>query len=125
MNDRARSVAIGAFAGVAPLLLLDLARVLHEAIRTDPGSTSVWWPVACYLGVGAVAAFGVSASRGDRLVPAVAIVALLLAALPTVATRPASWLPGVPLVTTSLAAQAVAFTLVGVYTYALLRGPRG
>ncbi|MBS3940043.1 MAG: hypothetical protein KG028_03685 [Actinobacteria bacterium] len=124
MNERARSAVIGVFVGLAPLLLLDLARVLQEAIRTDPGSTSVWWPVACYVGVGAVAAFGVAASRGDRLVPSVAIVILLLAALPTVAARPAGWLPGVPLVTTSLAAQAVAFTLVGAYVYALVRGPR-
>ena len=121
MNERARSVVIGVFAGVAPLLLLDLARVLQDAIRTDPGGTSVWWPVACYVGVGAVAAFGVAAARGDRIVPTVAIVALLLAALPTVATNPASWLPGVPLITTSLAAQAVAFTLVGAYLYALVR----
>lgn len=121
MNERARSVVIGVFAGVAPLLLLDLARVLQDAIRTDPGGTSVWWPVACYVGVGAVAAFGVAAARGDRIVPTVAIAALLLAALPTVATNPASWLPGVPLVTTSLAAQAVAFTLVGAYLYALVR----
>lgn len=123
MNERARSAVIGVFVGLAPLLLLDLARVLQDAIASDPGSTSVWWPVACYVAVGAVAAFGVAASRGDRLVPAVAIVILLLAALPTVAASP-GWLPGVPLLTTRLAAQAVAFTLVGAYLYALIRGPR-
>lgn len=125
MNERVRSVVVGLFAGVAPLLLLDLARVLQEAIRTDPSGTSVWWPVACYVGVGAIAAFGVSASRADRIVPAVAMAVLLLAALPTVATRPAAWLPGIPLLTTTFAAQAVAFGLAGAYAYALVRGPRG
>ncbi|GGI06572.1 hypothetical protein [Egicoccus halophilus] len=124
MNERARSVATGLFAGLVPLLLLDLARVLQEAMYTDPGSTSAWWPVACFVGVGAVAAFGVSAARGDRLVALVGIAVLLLAAVPSVAVTPPAWLPSLPLVTDTFASQAVAFAVAGAYLYALLRGPR-
>ncbi|MFA9431247.1 hypothetical protein [Egicoccus sp. AB-alg2] len=124
MNERARSVLVGLFAGLAPLLLLDLARVLQDAVFADPGGTSVWWPIACFVGVGAIAAFGVSAARGDRLVAVVAIAVLLLAALPSVATSSPAWLPSLPLVTDSFASQAVAFAVVGAYAYALARGPR-
>lgn len=124
MNYRVRSVLIGVFAGLAPLLLLDLAQVLQDAIFTDPGSTSRWWPVACYLGAGAIVAFGVSAARADRLVAIVGMAVLLIAALPSVVSSPA-WLPDVPLVTRTFASQAVAFAVVGAYGYALVRGPRG
>jgi hypothetical protein len=97
--------------------------VLEGAFRADPGSTSIWWPIACYVAIGAVAGFGVAAARGDRIVAAVAVGVLLLAALPTVVTTPGRWLP-IPLLTTTRPAQAVAFALVGAYLYVLVRGSR-
>ena len=124
MSERVRSVLFGLGVGIVPLLLLDLANILRDAIANDPGSTSVWWPVACYLGAGVVAAVGVGSGRRDRLVPAVAGIAVLLIALPTVPSDVPSWVPALPLVPSGVASQAVVFALAGAYGYAAIRGGR-
>jgi hypothetical protein len=46
---------LGLVAGMVPLLLLDLARILHAHMR-DGGATSLWWPIACYAAVGGLVA---------------------------------------------------------------------
>ena len=124
MNDRVRSVLIGLGAGVAPLLLLDLAGILSDAVAADGGGTSPWWPIAGYLAAGVVTAIGVAAGRRDRIVPIVAAAVLLLVALPTVPLDGPSWLPRLPLMPTGAVAQAVVFTIAGVMLTAALRGPR-
>jgi hypothetical protein len=122
VNERVRSVVFGVGVGIGALLLLDLARILAASVGS--GDTSVWWPVACYLAVGLVVAVGVSAGTRDRLVPLLAGVVVLIAALPTVPADAPDWLPQLPLVPTSLAAQAVAFALVGAFAYGAVRGGR-
>jgi hypothetical protein len=122
VNDRVRNVLLGVGVGVAVLLLLDLARILGDTV--DTGETSVWWPVACYLGVGLIVAVGVAGARRDRLVPALAGVVVLLVALPAVTAGATSWIPEVPLVPATAAAQAVAFASVGAFAYGAIRGPR-
>lgn len=124
MNERVRSVVFGLGVGIAPLLLLDLAGILQDAIANDPGSTSVWWPIACFFAAGVVAAVGVGSGRRDRLIPAVAGLAILLIALPTVPSDVPSWVPALPLVPSGGAAQAVVFALAGAYGYAAVRGGR-
>ena len=122
MNERVRSVLIGLGIGVAPLLLVDLAGTLQDAIQRDPTSTSVWWPVACYLAVGVVVALGVALGRQDRLVPITGLVVVLVVVLPTVPSRAVDWmltfLPAVGLG----APSAVGFTIAGAYAYAAVRG---
>ena len=124
MNERVRSVLLGVAVGVIPLLLLDLARILTDAVAADGGETSVWWPVASYVAAGAVAAFGMGAGRNDRLVPAVGAVILLLVVLPTVPVSLAERLPSLPLLPAAAASQAVVFAIAGAYLYAAVRGPR-
>lgn len=124
MNERLRSVLLGVGVGVVPLLLLDLARILDDAVAADGGDTSVWWPVASYLAAGAVAAFGIGAGRRDRLVPAAGAAILLLVVLPTVPIGLAARLPGLPLLPAAAASQAVVFAIAGAYVYAAVRGPR-
>lgn len=124
MNERVRAALLGLGLGVAPLLLLDLARILDEAVVADGGRTSVWWPVACYVATGVVAAVGIGVARGERLVPGVAAAVLVVATLPTVPLDLAARLPAVPLVPGSTAAQAVALALAGAYLAAAVRGAR-
>lgn len=123
MNQRVRGVLLGLGVGLAPLLLLDLARILDDAVAADGGQTSVWWPVACYLGAGAVAAVGIGAGRRDRLVPVVAALVLLLVVLPTVPVGLAGRLPSLPLLPAAAASRAVVFAIAGAYLYAAVRGP--
>ena len=122
MNERMRSVVFGLGVGVGALLLLDLARILATSVGS--GDTSVWWPVACYLAVGLVVAVGVTAGARDRLVPLLAGVVVLLAALPAVPADAPGWVPQLPLVPSTSAAQAVAFVMVGAFAYGALRGGR-
>ena len=125
MNERVRTVLLGIAVGVVPLLLLDLARILNDAVAADGGDTSVWWPVASYLAAGAVAAVGMAAGRRERLVPAVGALVLLLVVLPTVPVASAERLPALPLLPAASASQAVVFAITGAYLYAALRGPKG
>jgi hypothetical protein len=123
MNERVRSVVLGLGIGLAVLLLLDLARSL--AVSVGPGQTSPWWVVACYVAVGAVAAFGVVAGARDRLVPILAGALVALIALPTV--DPAGVLgdlPGLPLEPGTPAAGAIALATVGAFAFGAIRGGR-
>jgi hypothetical protein len=127
VSERVRSVLLGLAVAIGPLLLLDLARTLGGA-TPDSGSANLWWVLACYAGVGAIVALGVAASRRDRIVPAVALVVMLLAVLPAVPSSATDWLRAVPLVGGPLSTHgllAVGTTIVGAYAYALVRGPRG
>ena len=124
MNDRLRSVVLGLVIGLVPLLLLDLARVLSDAVSRDADGTSVWWPIACYVGAGIVAAVGVAAAHRDRLVPIVGLVVVLLAVLPTVPSDAVAWLPSLPLATVTGAAQGIALAIAGAYAYASAQGGR-
>ncbi len=122
MNERVRSVLEGVVVGIVPLLLVDLARILTEAVAADGGETSRWWPVAAYFATGLVAAYGVGAGRRDRIVPAIGAVVVLLAVAPQLPFAP----PGgfvLPLVPTTAASQAVALATAGAYVYAAVRGP--
>ena len=56
MSARVRSVLLGLGLGVAPILLLDLARTLRASVQADPTATSFWWVVACYVITGAISA---------------------------------------------------------------------
>lgn len=123
MSERVRSVVLGLALGVAPLLLLDLARILSDAVTAD-GETSAWWPVACYLAAGAVAAIGVGAGRRDRVIPIVAALVLLAVVLPTVPVDAAGRLPSFPLVPAVAASQAVVLAIAGAYIFSAVRGPR-
>lgn len=124
MNERLRSVLLGVGVGVVPLLLLDLARILDDAVAADGGATSVWWPVASYLAAGAIAAVGIGAGRRDRLVPAAGALILLLVVLPTVPVGMAGRLPSLPLLPAAAASQAVVFAIAGAYVYSAIRGPK-
>jgi hypothetical protein len=125
VNDRVRGVLLGLGVGIGPLLLLDLARILRDAVATDGGETSVWWPIACYLAAGLVAAAGIAAGRRDRIVPAIGALVVLLVALPTVPSAIAERVPSLPVVPATTPSQAIAFVLVGAYLYAAIQGPRG
>ncbi len=122
MNGRVRSVVEGLVVGIVPLLLVDLARILTEAVAADGGETSRWWPVAAYFATGLVAAYGVGAGRRERLVPAIGALVVLLAVLSQVPFAPPSGFT-VPLVPTTAAGQAVAVAIAGAYVYAAIRGP--
>jgi hypothetical protein len=127
VNERARSVLLGLAVAIGPLLLLDLASTLRDGMleQTDE---NIWWMMACYVGAGAIVAFGVSASRRDRIVPAVALAVMLYAVLPAVPSAATDWLRALPLAGGPLGTHgllAVGATIAGVYAYALVRGPRG
>jgi hypothetical protein len=121
---RVQPILLGLVAGLVPLLLLDLARILHAAHLRDGGDTSLWWPIACWVAVGVIVAVGVAAGPRERLVPVIAAVLVLLVTLPTVPTRMAPWLPTMPVVPSTLEQQVAAFVIVGAYAYAALRGRR-
>jgi len=125
VTDRVRGIVLGLGVGIGPLLLLDLARILRDAVASDGGQTSVWWPIACYLAAGLVAAAGIAAGRRDRLVPAIGAVVVLLVALPTVPSALAARIPSLPVVPATTPSQAIAFVLIGAYVYAAMQGPRG
>jgi hypothetical protein len=127
VNERVRSVLLGLAVAIGPLLLIDLAQTLRQGVFESGESTNIWWMLACYAGVGAIAAFGVAASRRDRVVPAVALMVMLLAVLPTVPSNAVAWMRSLPLVGGPLQVQgslAVGAALAGAYAYALVRGPR-
>jgi hypothetical protein len=123
VTERLRAVLLGLVAGVVPLLLLDLAATLQDAILRDPGSTSVWWPVACWFGVGVVAAAGVAAGRRDRVIPAVALAVVGVTGLALVMSPATDWVRALPLLPTPALPVAVVFTLAGLYAFSVLRGP--
>ncbi|MCC5948284.1 MAG: hypothetical protein JJT89_07485 [Nitriliruptoraceae bacterium] len=120
MSDRARAVVVGLVLGFAALLLLDLTAILAETVAS--GQTSPWWPIAGYVGVGLLAAVGVGYGGRDRLVPAIAATVVLLVALPAVPAQAPAWVPALPLVPSTPATQAVAFVLVGAFTFGAVRG---
>jgi hypothetical protein len=124
VSERVRSVLTGLAVGIVPLLLVDLARILTEAVAADGGETSAWWPVAAYLATGLVAAYGVGAGRRERLVPAVGAAVVLLVVLPAVPVAGAGILASLPLVPTTPASRAVAVAVTGAYLYAAVRGPK-
>lgn len=121
MNERVRTVLFGLAVGLVPLLLLDLARILGEAVERDPSSTSRWWVVAGYLGAGIVAGVGVAAGRKERLVPLVGLAVVVLFSLPLVPGD--AWLPVLPLSPDHPGGEAVALAVIGAYAYAAVRGP--
>lgn len=125
MNGRIRSALLGLGLGVVPLLLLDLAGTLRDAVERDPGGTSYWWVVACYLGAGALSGAGLMAGARDRLLAGVALGVLLVGVLPWLPLTGLTWLAQVPLVpfgSGGLDAIGVGFALAGAYAYVLVRG---
>jgi hypothetical protein len=125
MNERVRSVLLGLGLGVAPILLLDLAGTLRDSHATDPAGTSFWWVVACYVGTGALSAFGLTAGARDRLLAAVALAVLLIGVAPWVPVSGLNRLSDLPLVpfgSGGLDAIGIGFALAGAYTYVLVRG---
>ncbi len=127
MNARARSVLLGLGLGVAPILLLDLAATLRASHVADPGGTSFWWVVACYLGTGALSALGLMLGSRDRLLAGVALVVLLVGVAPwtpVAGLDRLSELPLVPFGSGGLDAIGIGFALVGAYAYVLIRGSR-
>jgi hypothetical protein len=127
VNERVRSVLLGLAVAIGPLLLFDLANTLRQGMQEQLDSTNLWWMLACYAGAGVIAAFGVGASRRDRIVPAVAIVVMLYAVLPAVPSGATDWMRALPLAGGPLESGTglpVGAALVGAYAYALVRGPR-
>ncbi len=122
MSQRVRSVVVGLIVGVVPLLLLDLARILHDAHVRDGGDTSVWWSIACYAAVGVLVAATVAHGIKDRLAPAIAACLVLVVVLPTVPSRAADMLPALPIVPSTLVQQTVAFVIAGALLYSAARG---
>jgi hypothetical protein len=127
VNERVRSVLLGLAVAIGPLLLLDLAATLRNAML-EQADENIWWMMACYVGAGAIVAFGLSASRRDRILPAVALAVMLYAVLPAVPSPATDWMRALPLAGGPLQSHgllAVGATIAGVYAYALIRGPRG
>lgn len=124
MNTRVRSVIVGIVAGIVPLLLLDLARILHDAYVSDGGATSIWWAIACYAAVGGLVAATVAGGVRDRTLVAVAGTVVAVIVLPTVPSRLAEFIPTLPVVPSTFVQQVVAFVIVGAYFYAAIRGRR-
>lgn len=122
MSDRARAVLFGLGLGLAALLLLDLTAILQATVAS--GQTSPWWPIAGYVAVGLLAALGVAGGSRDRLIPSLAAAVVLVVALPAVPTEAPAWVPSLPLVPSTGATQAVAFALVGAFTFGAVRGGR-
>lgn len=124
MNERVRSVVTGIAVGVVPLLLVDLARILTEAVDADGGQTSRWWPIAAYLATGLVAAYGAGSGRSERLIPTTGAAVVLLALLAAVPGQPPAGFGGLPLVPGTAAGRAVVAAVAGVYLYSAVRGPK-
>lgn len=125
MSERLRAVLFGLAVGVGPLLLLDLGATLREAIARDPASTSVWWPVACYIATGAVVAVGLALGRRARIVPAVAAAVVLVVALPAVSSGATGWLSRLALpVADDATSSAALFVAAGAYLYAAVCGAK-
>jgi hypothetical protein len=124
VNERVRSVLTGSAVGIVPLLLVDLARILTEAVAADGGQTSRWWPIAAYLATGLVAAYGAGSGRSERLIPLIGAAVVLLALLAAVPGQPPAGIGALPLVPGTAAGQAVLAAIAGVYLYAAVRGPR-
>jgi hypothetical protein len=128
VSERVRSVLVGLAVGIAPLLLLDLASTLRDAAQRDTNVANLWWMLGCYVLAGTIVAFGLAASRRDRIVPGLALVVVagvVLAAMPVDGL--ASLLRSLPLVGTLTANHgvvAVGGVVAGAYAYALVRGPR-
>ena len=128
MNTRVRSVLLGLGLGIAPILLLDLAGTLRDAVERDPAGTSYWWVVACYLGAGALSGAGLLAGARDRLLAGVALAVLLAGVLPWLPLAGLTWLTRLPLVPFGgggFDAIGVGFALAGAYAYVLVRGKGG
>jgi hypothetical protein len=126
VNQRVRSILLGLAVAIGPLLLLDLAATLGGAPADD--GVNIWWMLACYAGVGAIVAFGVAASRRDRILPTVALVVTLYAVLPAVDSPATDWMRALPFAGGPLRSHgllAVGAAIAGAYAYALVRGPQG
>lgn len=125
MSDRVRAVLLGVGLGVAPLLLLDLARQLERAAAGDPGTSTRWWSLAAFLLVGVVAAVAVAAGRRDRVAPGVGAVVLALSVLPGLPGQVFARLPTLPVITdVARELTAAVLVLLGAYAYAAVRGGR-
>lgn len=127
MSARVRSVLLGLGLGVAPILLLDLARTLRASVQADPTATSFWWVVACYVITGAISAVGLMLGAKDRLLAAVALTVLVLGVVPWVPAPGAVQLANLPLLPVgsgNLDAIGIGFALIGAYAYVLVRGSR-
>ena len=126
MSDRVKAVLLGLGLGIAPLLLLDLARQLGRAAVGEPGASTQWWALVVYVLVGVVAALGVAAGRRERLVPAVGAGVLALAVLPGLpgALELLPWLafPVVAEVVEQLTGTVL--VVLGAYVYAAVRGTK-
>lgn len=123
MNHRMQSIVLGVMAGVAPLLLLDLARILHDAHVRDGGQTSEWWSLACYLGVGLVVAWAMAVGSRDRWILSIGAAVIVIFLLPTLPVA-VGWLPELPMAPVTLIQRSVAVVLVGTYV-ALAVGATG
>jgi hypothetical protein len=76
---------------------------------------------------GTIVAFGLAASRRDRIVPALALVVVAVVVLAAMPVDALGWLPSLPLVgalTTNHGVVAVGGVVAGAYAFALVRGPR-
>ncbi len=125
MSERVKGVLLGLGLGVAPLLLLDLARQLGRAAAGEPGTSTQWWSLAVYVLVGLVVALGVAMGRRERLTPAVGALVVAIAVLPGLpGTGPLTRLP-VPLVAdVARDLTAVVLVVLGAYAYAAIRGAK-
>ncbi len=124
MNARVRSIIVGIIAGIVPLLLLDLARILYDAHVSDDGATSIWWAIACYAAVGGLVAATIASGVRDRTMVAVAAAVVAVIVLPTVPSRAAEFIPTLPVLPSTFVQQVVAFVIVGAYFYTAIRGRR-
>lgn len=114
MNHRIQSILLGLIAGVVPLLLLDLARILHDAHVRDGGQTSEWWSLACYLGVGLVVAWAATVGWRDRWITAIGAAVIVVFLVPVLPVA-AGWLPELPMAPATTIQRSVAVVLVGTY----------
>lgn len=123
MNERVRNALLGLGLAAAILLLLSLSDILRQAARSDESTGTLWWVVACYAAVGAVAALGVMLGRRDRLVPVVAGVLVVLWLAPGL---PGVGLPfAVPLSVDGFDERVVVGAVsAGAFVYAAVRGGR-
>ncbi len=127
MNVRVRSILLGVGLGIAPILLLDLARTLRDSHDTDPTATSFWWVLACYVITGAISALGLMLAARDRLLAAVALAVLVFGVTPWTPVSGLAQLgnlPLLPLGSGGLDAIGIGFALIGAYAYVLVRGNR-
>lgn len=125
MSERMKAALLGLGLGVAPLLVLDLARQLERAAAGESGTSTLWWSLAAYLLVGVLASVGVAMGRRDRLTPAVGAAVLALAVLPGLpGSGPLTRIP-VPLVAdVARDLTAVVLVVLGAYAYAAIRGTK-